>query len=144
MEFRSDIAPDTLPVELDPAGVGVEYTDGRTVFYHGVPERAGGSVLTPPGKEVHVLVTDPTGTQGVMVYVNDRKTADEILEDTGVGRVLLDQGGESSIFPGVTVRQKPYRVEVEADLEEVDGRVFVFAEDERGEFSWELGTADDS
>ncbi|MFC7154707.1 DUF5796 family protein [Halomarina halobia] len=144
MEFRSDIAPDTLPVELDPQGVGVEYTDGRVAFYHGVPERTEESVLTPPGKDVHVLVTDPTGTQGVMVYVNDRKTADEILEDTGVGRVLLDQGEESSVFPGVTVRQRPYRVEVEADLDEVDGRVFVFAEDETGEFSWELVAADEA
>ncbi|MFC6835685.1 DUF5796 family protein [Halomarina ordinaria] len=143
MEFRSDIAPDTLPVELDPAGVGVEYTDGRSVFYHGVPERAEGSVLTPPGKDVHVLVTDPTGTQGVLVYVNDRSTADEILEDTGVGRVLLDRDEESSIFPGVTVRQGSYRIEVEADLEQAGGRVFVFAEDETGEFAWELVAPDE-
>jgi hypothetical protein len=85
-----------------------------------------------------VLVTDPTETQGVMVYVNDLNTHDDILESTGVGRVFVDNGDEESLFPGVVARATQYRVTVEADLDAVDGRVFVFEEDELGERSYEL------
>ncbi|MWG33945.1 DUF5796 family protein [Halomarina oriensis] len=138
MTLRNDIAPDSLSVSLQPEGVEVEYHDGRSVFYHGVPQRATGPVTAAPGKDVHVLVTDPTETEGVVVYVNDRKTSDEILEDSGVGRVVLDAGEETSVFPGVDVRVESYRVTVDADPEAARGRVFVFAEDELGEQSWEL------
>lgn len=122
---------------LDEGGVEVTYADGRSVFYHGVPERTE-RVHTPPGTDVHVLVTDSSGTEGVMVYVNDRRTHDDILRDTGVGRVLLEEGEETTVFPGVRVRSTGYRVAVEADLTAAGGRVFVFAEDERGERSWEI------
>jgi hypothetical protein len=138
MSLRNDIAPDSLPVRLQPEGVEVEYHDGRSVFYHGVPEKATGSVTAPPGKDVHVLVTDPTETEGVIVYVNDRKTADEILEDSGVGRVVLEAGEETAVFPGVDARVDSYRVTIEADPEAARGRVFVFAEDGLGEQSWEI------
>lgn len=138
MRHRSDVPPDTLSVELAAEGVGVEYTDGRTVFYHGVPEKREGSVTTPPGKEVHVLVTDSTGTSGVLVYVNDRRTHDDVLDASGVGRVILEDGEEASLFPGVTARAAGYRVEVTADEAAVEGRVFVFAEDEVQEFAYEI------
>lgn len=138
MSHRNEISPNTLRVDLDPEGIEVEYTDGRSVFYHGVPEKTSGPVRTPPGKQVHVLVTDPTETEGVVIYVNDRKTDDDILRDTGVGRVLVDAGEETSIFPGVTVRQEAYQIQVEADTEATRGRVFVFAEDELSERSWEI------
>jgi hypothetical protein len=138
MSQRSDISPDTLRVDLDPDGIEVEYINDRSVFYHGIPEKAVGSVITPPQKQVHILVTDPTETEGVMIYVNDRKTDDEILRSSGVGRVILDKGEETSIFPGVTVHEKEYRIEVEADPETARGRVFVFAEDEMSEHSWEI------
>jgi len=127
----------TLDVSLREGGVAVTYADGRSVLYRGVPEPAE-RVHTPPGTDVHVLVTDPTGTEGVLVYVNDRRTHDGILEDTGVGRVLLEEGEATTVFPGVRVRSTGYRVAVEADLEAAGGRVFVFAEDERGERSWEI------
>jgi len=142
MSLRNDIAPDSLPVSLQQEGVEVEYTDGRSVFYHGVPEKLAEPVTAPPGKDVHVLVTDPTETEGVIVYVNDRKTADEILEDSGVGRVILDAGEETTVFPGVEVGVESYRVTVDADPEAARGRVFVFAEDELGEQSWELVAED--
>lgn len=138
MTLRSDVPPDTLAVELEPEGIGVEYTDGRSVFYHGVPEKCERSITTPPGKEVHVLVTDETGTSGVLVYVNDRRTHDDVLEESGVGRVILDQGEEASVFPGVTASAGAYRVEVTVEPAAVDGRVFVFAEDELQEFAYEL------
>lgn len=143
MSARNDVAPSTLGVELAEEGVYVEYTDGREAFYNGVPERAEGTLRTNPGKDVHVLVTDPTETEGVLVYVNDLKTHDEILESTGVGRVLLDPGEEEELFPGVTVRADGYAVEVEADPETARGRVFVFEEDELGEYAYELFAAED-
>jgi hypothetical protein len=135
---RSDVPPETVGVSLEPEGVEVTYTDGRSVFYHGVPERAEGRVVSAPGKEVHLLVTDPTETEGVMLYVNDRKTDDEILESTGVGRVLLDRNESESVFPGVEATNTGYRVEVTADPEEARGRVFVFVEDEVSEQAYEI------
>jgi hypothetical protein len=145
--LRNDIAPDTLSIELDADGVAVEYTDGRSVFYHGVPQKAEGSVVSGPGKDVHVLVTDPTEEEGVVVYVNDRKTHDDILRDSGVGRVIVDRNVTESIFPGVEATNSGYRVEVTADPEAARGRVFVFVEDEMGEQSYEIvapeGDADD-
>ena len=136
--LRNDVAPDTVPVDLDPDGVEVEYSDGRTVFYHGVPRKAEGSVTSAPGKDVHVLVTDPTETEGVLVYVNDRNTHDDILRESGVGRVLVDRGETASLFPGVEATNTGYRVEVRADPETAMGRVFVFVEDEMSEAAFEI------
>ncbi|MEF8783240.1 MAG: DUF5796 family protein [Haloarculaceae archaeon] len=138
MESRSEVPPDTLPVELTPDGVEVTYQDGRRVFYRGVPTPAPERVTTAPGKNVHVLVTDAEERHGVLVYVNERDTEDEILEGSGVGRVLLEGGEETTVFPGVTVHAAQMRIEIEADLDAVDGRVFVFEEDEMGERSFEL------
>ena len=79
-----------------------------------------------------------------MTYVNDRDTHDDILESTGVGRVLLEADDEEVLFPGVTVTTEGYSIRVEADLEVVDGRVFVFAEDELSEHAYEIvGDTDD-
>ncbi|GAB3035473.1 DUF5796 family protein [Natronobiforma cellulositropha] len=138
MSTRSTVAPSTLAVELVDGGVVVRYLDGRETFYNGIPKPVEASVRTPPGKEVHVLVTDPDGVEGVMTYVNDRNTHDDILESTGVGRVILEPDDEEELFPGVHVATAGYSVRVEADLEVVDGRVFVFAEDEVSEHAYEL------
>ena len=138
MESRREVAPDTLRVSLEAEGVEVEYTDGRRVFYRGVPEPVAERVTTAPGKDVHVLVTDASETQGVLTYVDERTTEDEILENAGVGRVLLDSDEVASVYPGVTVRDAGMRVEVQADLSTVDGRVFVFEEDPMSERSFEL------
>jgi hypothetical protein len=135
---RSDVPPATLSVELDEKGVGVDYLDGRTVFYHGVPEPVEGSVRTMPRMDVHVLVTDPDGHEGVLTYVNDRATHDDVLESTGVGRVLLDPGDREELFPGVVVRMDGRAAVVKANPAVVDGRVFVFEESEFGERSYEL------
>jgi hypothetical protein len=138
MNLRNDIAPDTLPISLEPEGVEVHYQDDRSVFYHGVPTKVEGSVTSGPGKDVHVLVTDPTEEEGVMVYVNDRKTHDEILESSGVGRVIIDRDETESVFPGVEASNHGYRIEVTADPEQARGRVFVFVEDELSEQSYEI------
>lgn len=137
MSARNDVAPGTVGVELTDDGIVVEYLDGREVFYHGPPAKTEDSIRCRPGKDVQVLVTDPTETEGVLVYVNDLRTHDEILKDSGVGRVILESG-EEELFPGVTARVEGYAVEVTADPEVAGGRVFVFEEDARGERSYEL------
>ena len=136
MSARNNVSPSTLGVELAEEGVYVEYLDGREVLYHGVPEKVEGSVRAPPGKQVQVLVTDPTETEGVMMYVNDYNTHDDILETTGVGRIYVDD--ETELFPGVTASKDGHAVVVEADPEVARGRVFVFAEDELSEHSYEI------
>ena len=143
MTLRDEISPDSLPVELMEDGIEVEYRDGRAVFYRGVPAKREGSVRTTPGKDVHVLVTDPTETEGVLTYVNDQKTHDDILRDAGVGRVLLEPSEETTVFPGVSVHNDQHRMVIEANLDTVDGRVFVFEEDDMGERSYEIVPADE-
>ena len=138
MSARNDVPPDTLGVDLREDGVAVEYLDGREAFYRGVPETVPGSVRTAPGTDAHVLVTDETETRGVLVYVNDLKTHDDILAETGVGRFVLDQGEETVLFPGVRAAVEAHRVEVSVDFTVTDGRVFVFEEDELGERSYEV------
>ena len=138
MSARNDVAPSTIGVDLVDGGIVVQYLDGREVFYHGPPEPVEGPLTTPPGKEVHVLVTDPDDVEGVMTYINDRNTHDDILESTGVGRVMLARNDEEELFPGVTVATEAYSIRVDADLSLVDGRVFVFAEDEMSEHAYEL------
>jgi len=138
MSGRSDVAPDSVGVELTEDGIVVEYADGRRTFYHGVPEKREEPLRAQPGRDVHVLVTDESETQGVLTYVNDRMTSDEILEDTGVGRVLLDGEETKSVFPGVEVRRDGYAIEVDVDVEVAGGRVFVFEEDEASEYSYEF------
>ncbi len=144
MGARNDVSPDTLGVELTADGIVVEYTDGRETFYNGIPRKVEGTLRTQPGKLVQVLVTDPTETECVMTYVNDRDTHDDILEETGVGRVILEPDEEMELFPGVTVRSEGYAVEVEASPEIARGRVFVFEEDDLGERSFEFVEEDDS
>ncbi|PSQ27930.1 hypothetical protein BRD03_05095 [Halobacteriales archaeon QS_9_68_17] len=136
MSARNNVSPSTLGVELAEEGVYVEYLDGREVLYHGVPEKVEGSVRAPPGKQVQVLVTDPTETEGVLMYVNDYNTHDDILETTGVGRIYVED--EAELFPGVTATTDGHAVVVEADPEVARGRVFVFAEDELSEHSYEV------
>ena len=143
MSARNDVAPSTLGVELREEGVVVEYLDGRTTLYRGVPQKVDGTLTTGPGKETHILVTDPTETEGVLMYVNDLKTHDDILDQSGVGRVILDAEEEEELFPGVTVHRKGgMRNEIVADPEIARGRVFVFVEDDWGEESYEFVAED--
>ena len=67
MSTRSDVSPDTLGVELREEGIVVTYADDRQAFYHGVPTKIEGTLTTAPMKQVHVLVTDPTETEGVKI-----------------------------------------------------------------------------
>ncbi len=138
MSQRRDVSPATVPIEVGTDGVAVEYLDGRRTRYQGPVEAVGGSVRCAPGKEVHVLVADEATDRGVMIYVNDRNTEGDILEDAGVGRVMLGPAEESELVPGVVARLDGHAVEVAADPAVVGGRVFVFEEDEFGERAVEL------
>lgn len=138
MPHRNDVSPNTLGVEIDDGAVVVEYLDGRQVTYETPPETAEGEARCGPGKDAHVLVTDASEREGVLVYVNDRNTHDDILESSGVGRVILEPGESTELFPGVRARVDDHAVSVESD-DAVEGRVFVFCEDEFGERAVELG-----
>jgi hypothetical protein len=138
MPNRNDVPPDSVGVALREEGVFVEYLDGRDTLYRGAPSKKTGSLETPPGKEVHVLVTDASQTEGVMMYVNDLKTHDAILEDSGVGRVILSGGDSELLFPGVTAVLNGERTVIQAEMSQIDGRVFVFVEDDWNEESYEL------
>jgi hypothetical protein len=134
----AEVPPDTLPVELIDGGIGVTYTDGRRVFYHGTPTPVESPHETAPGKEVHVLVTDGNAASGVLLYVNERATEDGILSDSGVGRVLVGAGKRATVFPGVTVEGRELREAIVVDHDALDGRVFVFEEDQFEERSFEV------
>jgi hypothetical protein len=138
MDAYEEVPPDTLAVDLVEEGVAVEYADGREVFYRGPPEAVESPHETAPGKDIHVLVTDGTEQSGVLVYVDEKRTEGGILRDTGVGRVLLDAGEETTLFPGVVVTGGNLRATVSVDYDVVDGRVFVFEEDQFSEFAYEL------
>lgn len=138
MTARGDVAPKPLGVELDDGGIYVSYRDNRRVFYNGIPEVVGETLRCQPGKDVQVLVTDESESEGVMTYVNERKTEDEILESSGVGRVFLDSGESAALFDGVMASVDGLAIEIDADMERIDGRVFVFEEDELGESMYEL------
>ncbi len=141
MTARGEVAPEPLGVELDEGGIYITYQDDRRVFYNGVPEVIEGTCRCQPGKIVQVLVTDESATEGVMTYVNERKTEDEILEASGVGRVYLEDGESTSLFDGVTASVDGLAVEITVDMDRIDGRVFVFEEDELGEAMYELREA---
>lgn len=138
MDGFEAVPPDTLSVALREEGVVVEYLDGREAFYRGIPTPVEPPHRSAPGKDVHVLVTDETETSGVMMYVDERTTEAEILESSGVGRVLLDAGESTTLFPGVRVEKAQHRLTVAVDHDVVDGRVFVFEEDQFEERSFEL------
>ena len=138
MSQRRDVAPGTLPVTVEDDAVVIEYLDGRRARYEHPVEPVNGPVRCAPGKEVHVLVTEPDRDRGVMIYVNDRNTDGDILEDTGVGRVVLEPGEEAELLPGVMAFVQGHAVEVVADPAVAGGRVFVFEEDALGERAFEL------
>ncbi len=56
---------------------------------------------------------------------------------------MLEGDDEEVLFPGVTVSTTAYSIQVEAEPSTVDGRVFVFAEDEMSEHAYELVEAVD-
>lgn len=136
--MRSNVSPSPLPLEDRDDGVALRYLDGRVVEYRGPIQDREPPVHAALTYAVHVLVTDPDQEEGIMVYVNDYDTSDAVLKSTGVGRILLEDGGRESIYPGVETEREGERVAVEVDPEAVDGRVYVFVENQLEERAYRL------
>lgn len=138
MRHRSNVSPDPLPVEATDAGIVLEYQDGRRVEYGATSRRPSGDIEATTAYEIHVLVTDEAPTEGVMVYVNDYNTSDDILESTGVGRLILGDGEQAAVYPGVTARRDGERITISTDAEAVEGRVYSFVENQLDERAYRL------
>lgn len=143
MDGRSNVSPVPLPVHRNAGGIQVEYLDGRRVTYGAPREETDGPVEATVTFEVHVLVVDPEREEGIMVYLNDYDTDDEILETTGVGRVLLAPEAREVIYPGVAVRRVGDRVRVTTEEPLEAAAVYVFVENELGERAYHLAASDD-
>lgn len=133
MATRTNVSPSPLSVSLEDEGVTIDYLDGRIVHYRGPIEEREETVVAPRTLHVHVLVYDTSADEGIMVYVNDLDTDDAILESTGVGRVLLDEGDRETIYPGVIVERTGERIHVSVSDLPAETRVYAFLENERGE-----------
>lgn len=132
MVSRETVSPATLQLEVEEDGIVVHYLDGRHTVYSQTPEAETAPITMPPEFIVQILLVHPSQTEGVLVYVNDRDTADEILEESGVGRINLRPGEAASILPGIDVEMDGHTAVVDVDHEVVDGEVYVFAEGQLG------------
>lgn len=133
MSERSNVSPATLPVARTAAGIEVEYLDGRRVVYRADPEPVQAAVSAPERSHVHVLVRDDAAQRGRLVYLNDLDTDDAVLEQSGVGRVLVGDGEEAAIDHGVDVTRTGEHLRIDVDHHPPDRSVYVFVENQLGE-----------
>ena len=136
MGITIEVHPVKLNAEISVDGINIRYLDGRTAKYESEPHKVEKCIRCQPGKDVHV-VTIQEGV-GEVVYVDELKTDHKILESTGVGKYLVPSAELVEIFEGVTARKEGHSIEICANFELVNGRVFVFQEDEFGELAHEL------
>lgn len=133
MEHRSNVSPVPLTVERSTEAVSLQYLDDRVVTYRGPFEESQSELRANRSFEVHILVIDPDTGEGIMTYINDYDTSDEILESTGVGRVLIDDGQREVIYPGITATLEGETIHVSLDSSIDDVWVYAFVENDRGE-----------
>ncbi len=133
MRQRSNVSPVPLSVERSSDAVRLHYLDGRVVTYHGPFEYRKDDLVANRSFEVHVLVVDRTTGEGIMTYINDYNTSDAILESTGVGRVILDDGQREIIYPGVSASLSGEQIHVSAETVGEDVWIYGFVENDRGE-----------
>lgn len=138
MSSRETVSPATLQVERTDEEIVVWYLDGRRTVYSQAPKPVESPVRIPPELLIQVLHVDADLEEGILIYVNDRDTAAEILEDTGVGRINLQPGEAASLLPGIEVEMDGHHGVVDVDLSTTDGRVFVFAEGALGALAYEV------
>lgn len=138
MSPRETVSPATLQVRRDEGAIVVRYLDDRETVYDHELETTEPPLRTRPGMLVQVLQVSPDFETGVLVYVNDRDSDAEILEDTGVGRINLQPGESASLLPGIDAEMDGHNTVIDADLEVVDGQVFVFEEGMLGTAGYEL------
>ena len=138
MPQRESVAPASLSVDVTDDEVAVGYLDGHIVRYTAPTTPTEPPVRTQPRRLISVLVVAPDETEATLTYVNELNTDAEMLKDTGVGRVLVDPGERASIVPGVEAEGDGHAVVIHVDFSTVDGRVFVFEEDQFAEAGYEL------
>lgn len=138
MSTRETVPPGTLRVDRSDEGIVVRYLDGRRTVYRLEPEVTDPPLRTKPERLVQVLQVDESFSEGVLVYINDRDTAAEILEESGVGRVNLTPGESASVLPGVAVEMEGHSAVLDVDPAAVAGRLFVFAEGQLGSAAYEV------
>lgn len=143
MSTRETVAPATLSVDRREEGIAIRYLDGRETVYRQPPEPTTPPLTTRPGLLVQVLQVTDEFDSGILVYVNDRDSAAEILKDSGVGRINLQPGEAASLLPGIEVTMDGHQAVVDVDFAAVDGRVFVFEEGMLGSLAHELVEATD-
>ncbi len=132
------VSPATLAVTIDDDGIAVRYLDGRETVYPATPEPTVSPLRTAPGRLVQVLLVEPDETAGILVYVNDRDTASEILEESGVGRINLNSDEEAAVLPGVSVEMDGHHAVVDVEHDAIEGRLFVFSEGPLDSRAYEL------
>lgn len=137
MTFET-VSPATLTVDISKEGIAVRYLDGRRTVYPADAEPTVPPLRTGPGRLVQLLLVEPDETSGVLVYINDRDTAGEILEESGVGRINLKPGDEAGVLPGVSVEMDQQHAVIDVDHAAIDGRLFVFSEGMLDTRSYEL------
>lgn len=138
MAGRSNVSPVPLRLEPRDPGIAVRYLDRRVVEYTTPLAEADDGIGATITYEIHVLVTDEAETEGIMVYLNDYDTSDDVLEATGVGRILLEEGESAAVYPGVTASRTDDRIDVAADPGAVEGSVLVFVENQLEERAFRL------
>ncbi len=138
MQPRTNVSPVQLPVDIGTDDVTIEYLDRRLVSYRAPVVERDEPVHAVHTYELHVLVTDATGEAGYMTYVNDLDTTDDILESTGVGRVILDADESVSLHPGVTASREGETITIQLTTSDLDSRVYVFVEHQLDERAYRL------
>lgn len=138
MQARTNVSPVQLPVDVGSEDVTLEYLDQRLVSYRAPVVERDGPVNALHTYEIHVLLTDEAGEAGYMTYLNDLDTVDDILESTGVGRVILEDGETVTLHPGVTASRDGETIAIETASEVVEGRVYVFVEHQLEERAYRL------
>lgn len=138
MATRESVTPATLRVEHEDEGLVVEYLDGRRTVYRQDPEPTEPPLRLTPERLVQILHTDPDQHEGVLVYVNDRDTTADILEESGVGRVTLAPNEEAVVMPGITVTMDGHAPVLSVEFDAIDGELYVFSEGHLGSAAYRL------
>ena len=136
MGLRKEIHPVKLNAKITLKGIELTYLDGRTVIYSREPEKVEKNIKCQPGKDIHLIIIE--NNTGEIIYIDELKTDHKILESTGVGKYLIPLKEKVEVFTGVLARKEGHSIEIIADMDRINGRVFVFQEDEFGERAHEI------
>ena len=136
MGLRKEVHSAKLNAEITSKGIELTYLDGRTVIYSREPEKVEKHIKCQPGKDIHLIIIE--NNTGKIMYIDELKTDHTILESTGVGKYLIPLKETIEVYAGVLARKEGHSIEIIADFDRVNGRIFVFQEDEFGERAHEI------